>query len=231
MYAKKSAPLIATVALLFLAGSAFAGSIDFSYTGQDSASTWTWGGGTTTLSATANNIALGSVGGTHSPLTDAVISFTSGPGTGGAGTISSPYTFGPSAADSITVTGCLPGQGSGCSAVTLFVGQFLQGEAAYTGNGDLNFDAIDVSGTVNPLLAAFFGFTSDNVTGSLDGVLVCSGGFYDGCMGGLNGLVGSGDLVLSPGGGGPPTPEPSALFLLGSGLCGLTFYMRRRAKR
>ena len=54
MYAKKSAPLIATVALLFLAGSAFAGSIDFSYTGQDSASTWTWGGGTTTLSATAN---------------------------------------------------------------------------------------------------------------------------------------------------------------------------------
>jgi PEP-CTERM motif len=232
MYAKRWIPTATVMALLFITGTALAGSIDFGFSGQDSKSTWTWGGGTGTLNATADNLSLGTVGGDGSALTTALITFTSGPATGGAGTLTNPYTFGPSSADSITITGCLPGSGSGCSPVTLFVGQFLQGEAAYTSAGNLDFDGIDVSGTINPALDAMFGYTSSNVTGSLDAILVCSAGFYDGCMGGFNGLVASGNMVLNPGSSGPPpTPEPSALFLLGSGLCGLTFYLRRRPKR
>lgn len=231
MYAKKLVPFTVAVAVLFLAGAAFAGSIDFSFTGNDSSSTWTWGGGSNSLSGSADNVSLGAVGGTSSPLSgNVLLSFTSGPGTGGSGTFTSPYTFGPSNPASITVTGCLPGSGSGCSTVTLFTGQFQQGEVAYTSSGNLSFDGFDLTGTVNPGVASYFGWTSDNVTGSLDAILVCSAGFYDGCMGGLNGVVASGDLVVSPGPNGPPVPEPSALFLLGSGLCALTVYMRRRAK-
>jgi len=231
MYAKKFVPFTVAVAVLFLAGAAFAGSIDFSFTGNDSSSTWTWGGGSNSLSASADNVSLGAVGGSSSPLTgNVLLSFTSGPGTGGTGTLADPYTFGASDPASITVTGCLPGSGSGCSTVTLFTGQFLQGEVAYTASGNLSFDGFDLSGTVDPGIASYFGWTSDNVTGSLDAILVCSAGFYDGCMGGLNGMVASGDLVVSPGPNGPPVPEPSALFLLGSGLCGMTLYMRRRAR-
>lgn len=231
MYAKKFVPFTVALAVLFLAGAAFAGSIDFSFTGNDSSSTWTWGGGSNSLSASADSVSLGSVGGSSSPLIgNVLLSFTSGPGTGGSGTMSSPYTFGPSDPASITVMGCLPGSSSGCSTVTLFTGQFQQGEVAYTSSGNLDFDGFDLSGTVNPGVESYFGWTSDNVTGSLDAILVCSAGFYDGCMGGLNGMVASGDLVVSPGPNGPPVPEPSALFLLGSGLCGLTFYMRRRAR-
>jgi hypothetical protein len=230
MHAKRSVVVLSAV-LLFFAGTCFAGSIDFSYTGQDSKSTWTWGGGSNAVSATADNVNLGTVGGSSSPLLNAAISLTSGSSTGGSGTLGNPYTFGPSAPMSITVTGCLPGQSSGCSAVTLFTGEFLEGEVAYVNSGTLDFDGVDVSGTLNPALASLFGFMSDNVTGSLDGIFTCSGGFYDGCMGGLNGIVASGDLVVRAAGGGPPpVPEPSALFLLGSGICALAFYFRRRDK-
>lgn len=218
-----------TLTLLFLAGAAFADSIDFSYTGNNPSSTWSWGGGSATLSASANTASLGLVGGSSSPLLgNVLISFTSGPGTGGAGTLADPYTFGPSAAGSIIVNGCLPGSGSGCSTVNLFTGQFLEGEVAFVGGGNFDFDGIDVTGTLNAAVASYFGFNTDNVVGGLDGILVCSGGFFDGCMGSFNGLVGSGDLVLSPGPNGPPVPEPSALFFMGSGLLGLVAYFRRR---
>jgi hypothetical protein len=234
MYVKKLVPLTVAMAVLFLAGAAFAGSIDFGFSGNDSTSTWSWAGTTgTSVTASADNVTLGVVGSGSQALTGTVLlSFTSGPNTGGTGTLSNPFTFGPDTTASITVTGTIPGcSGSGCSG-TLFTGGFLIGEAAYTGNGNLDFTGQDVSGTVSAGVAALLGLSGDtNVVGSLSAILVCSTGFYDGCMSGYSGLVGSGNLILTPGGNGfPSVPEPSALFLLGSGLCGLAFYVRRRVR-
>ena len=150
---------------------------------------------------------------------------------GGSGTMSNPYTFGPSAAGSIIINGCLPGQGAGCTTVTLFKGLFnTGGEMATTGNDNFNFDGVNVTGTINPGVASFFGFKSNNVTGSLDAILVCGSG-TSGCTSGFGGLVGSGDLVLSPGSGGPPPiPEPSSLFLMGSGVLALSAFVRARRR-
>jgi len=51
MHARKLIPLTVAMAVLFLAGAAFAGSIDFGFTGENTSSTWSWGGGSSTLSA------------------------------------------------------------------------------------------------------------------------------------------------------------------------------------
>lgn len=226
---KKLIPFMVAMTVMVFAGAAFAGSIDFSFTGNDSSSTWSWGGGSSTLSASADTVSAGLVGGSSTALTGTVLfSFTSGAGTGGSGTLTDPYTFGPSNPATITVTGTIPGC-SGCGT-TLFTGEFLGGEVAYTGSGNLDFTGVDVSGTLGTGVASYFGFNTSNATGSLTAILVCSAGFFDGCMGGLNGLVGSGNMILSPGSGTTTVPEPSALFLLGSGLCGLAFYVRRRVR-
>jgi hypothetical protein len=224
---------LATVAvLLFVTGAALADSIDFSFTGSNNAtSSWSWAGGSTTLNAQTNSASVGLVGGSSTPLNgNVLVSFTSGPGTGGSGTFASPYAFGPSAAGSIVIDGCLPGQGSGCTTVTLFSGQFNTGELAITGNSNFNFDGVDVTGTINPGVASFFGFKTDNVVGSLDAILACANS-TNGCTTGWSGMVGSGDLVLSPGSGGPPPiPEPSSLFLMGSGVLALSAFERSRRR-
>jgi PEP-CTERM motif len=230
MHVKKL--LLTTVAvLLLITGAAFADSIDFSFSGSNSSSTWSWAGGSSTLSASASSASVGLVGGSSIPINgDVLVSFTSGLGMGGAGSLTDPYTFGPSAAGSIVIDGCLPGLGGGCTTVTLFSGQFNSGELAVTGNGNFNFDGVDVSGTINPGVASYFGFQNDNVNGSLDAILTCGSGTY-GCSTGWSGVVGSGDLVLSPGSGGtPPIPEPSSLFLMGSGVLALGTFLRTRRR-
>jgi len=224
---------LATVAvLLFVTGAALADSIDFSFTGSNHAtSSWSWAGGSTTLNAQTNSATVGLLGGSSTPLTgNVLVSFTSGPGTGGSGTFVSPYTFGSSAAGSVVIDGCLPGQGSGCTTVTLFSGQFNTGELAISGNSNFNFEGANVTGTINPGVASFFGFKTDNVAGSLDAILACASS-TNGCTTGWSGMVGSGDLVLSPGSGGPPPiPEPSSLFLMGSGALALSAFVRSRRR-
>src|SRR5579863_10397108 len=192
--------LLTTVAvLLFVTGAALADSIDFSFTGSNNASSsWSWAGGSSTLNAQTNSANVGLLGGSSIPLNgNVLVSFTSGPGTGGSGTVTNPYTFGPSTFGTIVINGCLPGQGAGCTTVTLFSGQFNTGELALTGGNNFNFDGVDVSGTIAAGVASYFGFNTLNVVGSLDGILACAGG-TGGCTTGFSGMVGSGDLVLMP---------------------------------
>jgi len=216
-------------AVLLVTGAAFADSIDFGFTGGSASATWSWAGGSSALNAITNSASVGLVGGSSIPINGSVlVSFTSGPGTGGSGSLTNPYTFGPSASGSIVIDGCLPGQGSGCTTVTLFLGQFQTGELAVTGGGNFNFDGADVTGTINPGVASYFGFNNDNVVGSLDAILTCAAS-TNGCTTGFSGLVGSGDLILSQAPGGPPPiPEPSTLFLMGGGVLALSLLVRAK---
>lgn len=220
---------IAAAATLLITGSAFAGSIDFTFDGNQSTSQATWGGGHSSMNASAETVNLASAGAPFT-LQNAVISFTSGHGTGGSGTVSSPYTFGASSAGSITITGCLPGAGSGCSPVTLFSGQFVGGEDASWSDGEGHFEALDVTGTINPALATDLGFQSDDFAGELDAVLRCSATLADTCTPGASRMLAGGSLVLQSG-SLPSVPEPSTLFLLGSGLAAVSFALRLRSGR
>lgn len=223
MYVKRLIPLIVTLIALFFTASAFASTVnvDFSFTGDGSTAaggTWSWAGGSSTLSATFNNSAsLNSM-----PITGESVSVTTGPGTGGAGTMSNPFTFGPSAADSISISGCVD---STCG--TLFTGTFQVGEVAYSGSGPtVDLTGIDVAGTLSSALAAALGVNT-TVTGSLtallDGSISASGGSGFTASGNL-GLVATG--TRTP----PPVPEPSELFLFGTGLVALATYLRARRR-
>jgi PEP-CTERM motif len=214
--------VLTTVAfLLLVTGAAFADSIDFSLTGNGTSSMWSWAGGSTNLSAITHSATVGNIGTSSITLQGNVLaSLTSGLGAGGA----DPYTFGPSAAGSIVIDGCLPGQGSGCKTVTLFTGQFQTGEVAYSGSDSLDFVGTNVTGTINSGLASYFGFKSDNVAGSFVAVLGCATS-TKGCATRWSGTVGSGNFYLAP-----AVPEPSSLFLMGSGVLALSLFLRARRR-
>jgi hypothetical protein len=226
---RRSSPVIAALATLLFAGAALAGSIDFTFSGTGSTSQASWHGGSSSVKASASQVALASP---TNPFTlgDATISFTSGPGNGGSGTESSPYTFGASSAGSITITGCLPGQGSGCSPVTLFSGQFTSGADAFWSDGEGHFESMSIAGTINSALASDLGFQSDTFAGDLDAVIRCSALSADACTPGMSRMLSSGSLVLQ-GGSLPSVPEPSTLFLLGSGLAAASFALRLRSRK
>jgi PEP-CTERM motif len=195
--------LLTVVALaLFAASPALADTIDFNATG--SGGTWSFSG-SGPLSLTALRVEVNSNGGPYSSLGSSPSeSFTTGAFLGGTGTSGSPWMFGPSAAGSYLVTGCVPPASSGCTNVTLFDGQFGGEELFFQTAHGLAFIGLDVAGMINPALAAFLGVTSGsysglvtfNVTGTPPG-----------------GAVQSGDLTLTS-----TVPEPASLVFLGIGL-------------
>ncbi|HEV2424955.1 MAG TPA: PEP-CTERM sorting domain-containing protein [Terriglobia bacterium] len=217
--------LAAAVVTLLITGAAFAGSIKFNFGGTSSQASW--GGVGSDMTVQSSQVRVATPGDPFT-LQNATISFTSGPGTGGAGTTASPFTFGASATGSITITGCLQGQGSGCTPVTLFTGQFLGGEQAFWSNGEDHFKGMDVSGTLNPALASFLGFQSDMFTGELGVNIVCRSMASGTCMPGSALMLAGGSLLLQDP-SAPAVPEPSTLVLLASGLAALSFGVRLRS--
>lgn len=221
MLMRKVIPL-AVFALVLASPAAYAGSIAFSFSGTSSAANWSWVDGTSSLAANAYSARVGRVGEASMPINgDVRITFTSGSETGGNGTLDDPYRFG--SGGNIAVTGCLPGQGAGCTTTYLFRGQF-EAEMALAATGDLAFSAPLISGTINPAIATMFGFSDMNVLGSFDALLTCDGLTFA-CTSGSDRLVGSADMVLMPSVGpcdsascGVTTPEPAALQLTSLGL-------------
>lgn len=214
----KKAAIVAAF-LMFVSVPAFCGTIDFE--GSGDGGTWSWNG-TGPLTATTLGISVQVLG---SPNTYTIYmpseSFTSGSFLGGSGTSSDPWTFGPSASDSFTITGCVP-PATTCSPATLFTGQFVgSGEMAMQGTGNLLFSSTFTMGTVDASLLSFLGLSTSQLNYS---------GTYQVTLSGTapgSGLVASGDLVISP-----TVPEPASLAFVTIGLLGFaTMALRRKLLR
>lgn len=215
---KRSLLLVALVfglSSLGLSGMAFADNIDFLASGHGG--TWSFTvGNPLTITALRlevedeTTLQYAAINGTPDE------SLTTGAFLGGAGTSSSPWMFGPSAANSFTIVGCVPPGAPGCTNETLFSGQ-MGDSTLYNGAGGVLYDSSDITGTINPALLAYFGTSGTSFEGILDFTLI---GQAPG-----TGKTGSGDLLLSP------VPEPASMMLLGSGLLGLAGLFRRKAKR
>jgi hypothetical protein len=205
--------LVLVALALFASAPAWSSSIDFLASGKGG--TWSFNG-SSALSVTANFVQVTVVGsGVITPITDGSETFTTGAFISGTGTTTNPYTFG--AGGTYDITGCVPPGAPGCTSVNLFSGDFAGASLFYNATKGMAFVGIDVTGTVNPLLAAFLGV---------------SGGGYAGISNfnvlgkvPLGGSVASGDLVLTP-----SVPESASLVFLGIGLVALAGVVRLKTR-
>jgi len=199
----KKAGVLAVV-LMFTSLPAFCSSIDFE--GSGNGGTWSWDG-SGPLTATSLGMGVKVVGSPNNyTISMANETLTSGSFLGGSGTTADPWSFGPSASDSFTITGCVP-PATTCTPVTLFSGAFNSDQMAVQGSNSVLFTATLTTGTVDPALLSFLGLpSSTQYYGTYQVTL-------DGTAPG-SGLVASGDLVLSP----STVPEPASLLLVGIGL-------------
>ncbi|HEV2423598.1 MAG TPA: PEP-CTERM sorting domain-containing protein [Terriglobia bacterium] len=209
------AGLMLGLSSLGLSGMAFADTIDFLASGHGGS--WSFSGsGPVTITALRlevedeTTLQFAPINGLS---TEAL---TSGAFLGGLGTASNPWTFGPSAAGSFTIVGCVPPGPVGCTNVTLFSGQ-MGDSSLFNGAGGVLYDSANITGTIDPALLAYFGSSGSSFQGVLDFTL---SGHAPG-----SGATGSGDLLLSP-----AVPEPASMLLLGSGMLGLAGLFRRKFK-
>lgn len=210
------AALVLGLTSLGLSGTAFADSIDFLASGHGGS--WSFSG-SSPLTITALRLQVeDETTLQYAPINGvSTESLTTGAFLGGAGTASDPWMFAPSVANAITIVGCVPPGATGCTSVTLFSGQ-LGDSTLYNGTAGVLYDAMDVTGVINPDLLAYFGTTGTYFQGILDFTLV---GSAPG-----SGPTGSGDLLL-----GPTVPEPASILLIGTGILALAGLLRRKASR
>ena len=206
---------VLVLALIPLAAQpALADSVDFNALAPGSVS-WAGGVGSTltasSMNVTANHIPVGP----SIFLAGAILSFTTG---GFTSIIPGGFSFAGGGPISV---GSSPLCGGSC-----FAGTFTSAQMLFSaGGGTATFIGNFIAGMLSPTLELLLGFppgTNANATGSISATFLTAGGF-DATTGGT-GTWASGDLVLTP----TPTPEPATLGLLGVGLIGLAFILRRR---
>ncbi len=158
------------------------------------------------------------------PVTDGVLSFTTGPLTGFSPT---EWDFGGGASSSITITGAVPAAGITDPNTVLLSGTFDLAKVIYLVNSLFTFNvaAAGFQDTKAPALVEYFGIPagtpfigSFNLSFNTEAGQVPPGSFASVTMG-------SGNLF------NVPVPIPPSLLLLGTGLVGLMGLGYRRKRQ
>jgi hypothetical protein len=169
------------------------------------------------LTLAGNNVTVIVTDGSASAEFTGVLTASTGGEISGIGSTASPYTFDANNTPGAITVADLTDLSAGFTDVTgnLFAGT-ITGASLTMGSGadgSLTF----VVGTVNPNLLADFGATGGNSYGGSVSTALSGNSVVSLTMG-------SSDVLLTP----TPTPEPSSMLLLGSGLLSLVGFRRRK---